>query len=298
MKAVGVLVVLGLIIAALVGTVWFLGSTNPVTPAGYVGYVTQGAVFGEAKFIKTQSGPTSPGRHWMYDVTNISITPYTYSEPFKGNDGIITKDDLLLQFQVHIVFKINSEKVQQFVENFSTIDPNAKVAVSPDKIVEAAYTNRFKEPIRTCTRDNVQVLNGMGVKDNIAELSKKLLKKAREIAADTPFEILDVVVGNIQYPNEVTDAVSKKLATSQLWEQKQTEIEIEKRDAEKRVIQAQGIADSMNIINQKLTPAYLQHEAIEAQKLMVGSPNHTTVYIPVGPMGVPLTGTFDSKTGK
>jgi hypothetical protein len=25
---------------------------------------------------------------------------------------------------------------------------------------------------------------------------------------------------------------------------------------------------------------------------MVNSPNHTTVYIPVGPMGVPLTGTF------
>jgi hypothetical protein len=27
---------------------------------------------------------------------------------------------------------------------------------------------------------------------------------------------------------------------------------------------------------------------------MVGSPNHTTVYIPVGPMGVPLVGTLDS----
>jgi hypothetical protein len=25
---------------------------------------------------------------------------------------------------------------------------------------------------------------------------------------------------------------------------------------------------------------------------MVGSPNHTVVYIPVGPMGVPLTGTL------
>ena len=25
---------------------------------------------------------------------------------------------------------------------------------------------------------------------------------------------------------------------------------------------------------------------------MVGSPNHTVVYIPVGPMGVPITGTF------
>jgi len=50
----------------------------------------------------------------------------------------------------------------------------------------------------------------------------------------------------------------------------------------------------MQIINERLTAPYLQHEAIEAQKAMVGSPNHTTVYIPVGPMGVPLVGTFQT----
>ena len=54
----------------------------------------------------------------------------------------------------------------------------------------------------------------------------------------------------------------------------------------------------MEIINQRLTPTYLQHEAIEAQKAMVGSPNHTTIYIPVGPMGVPLVGTFDTQSGQ
>ena len=48
----------------------------------------------------------------------------------------------------------------------------------------------------------------------------------------------------------------------------------------------------MEIINEKLTPEYLQYVAIEAQKMMVGSPNNTVVYIPVGPMGVPLVGTM------
>ena len=28
---------------------------------------------------------------------------------------------------------------------------------------------------------------------------------------------------------------------------------------------------------------------------MVGSPNHTTIYIPVGAMGVPIVGTFDAQ---
>ena len=61
----------------------------------------------------------------------------------------------------------------------------------------------------------------------------------------------------------------------------------------KRVVQAEGIGKAMAIINERLTSQYLQHEAIEAQKAMVGSPNHSTVYLPVGPMGVPLVGTLE-----
>ena len=50
----------------------------------------------------------------------------------------------------------------------------------------------------------------------------------------------------------------------------------------------------MEIIRGQLSAMYIQHKAIEAQKGMVNSPNHTVVYIPVGPMGVPLTGTFNA----
>ena len=68
---------------------------------------------------------------------------------------------------------------------------------------------------------------------------------------------------------------------------------IEQKEREKREVQALGIANSMQIIRGQLSPMYIQHEAIEAQKQMVNSPNHTVVYIPVGPMGVPLTGTLE-----
>jgi len=102
------------------------------------------------------------------------------------------------------------------------------------------------------------------------------------------------VVGNVQYPDEVADAVSRKLAATQELERKDTEIEIERKERTKREVQATGIANAMQIIRGQLNALYIQHEAIEAQKLMVNSPNHTTVYIPVGPMGVPLTGTFQT----
>ena len=119
-----------------------------------------------------------------------------------------------------------------------------------------------------------------------------VLARIRQYAADSPFVISSVVVGNVQYPTEVADAVSRKLAATQELQRKDTEIEIERKERTKREVQAQGIANAMQIIRGQLSAMYIQHEAIEAQKLMVNSPNHTVVYIPSGPMGVPITGTF------
>ena len=123
-------------------------------------------------------------------------------------------------------------------------------------------------------------------------IGQAVLTRIRDYAIDSPFLINSVVVGNVQYPSEVADAVSRKLAATQELERKDTEIAIEGKERTKREVQATGIANAMRIIRGQLNALYIQHEAIEAQKLMVNSPNHTTVYIPVGPMGVPLTGTF------
>src|SRR5262245_33026249 len=82
----------------LVGFIWMLGSRNPYTPAGYVGYLTRGAVFGKSTFYGIQRGPTSAGRSWLLDVTNVSITPYTYTEGFTGDETVLSKDNLKIAF--------------------------------------------------------------------------------------------------------------------------------------------------------------------------------------------------------
>ena len=157
-----------------------------------------------------------------------------------------------------------------------------------------ALMKALREPLRTFARDAVQRLNGLTIKERITEIGSDIFTHAQELTKNTPFKVTSVVVGNIQYPQEVEDAVARKMAATQLLEQKQTEIEIEEREKQKRVVQAEGIARAMEIISERLTTQYLQHEAIEAQKAMVNSPNHTTIYIPVGPMGVPLVGTLDT----
>jgi hypothetical protein len=70
-------------------------------------------------------------------------------------------------------------------------------------------------------------------------------------------------------------------------------VQVEKQKAEIRIVDAEGIARSQQIINATLTDRYLQHEAIQAQAQMANSPNHTTIYIPSGNNGIPLVKTVD-----
>jgi regulator of protease activity HflC (stomatin/prohibitin superfamily) len=283
----------GIAVALLMG-VWLAGSHNPYTPAGYVGYLTKGALFGQSRFYGVQRGPTSPGRQWLLDVTNVSVTPYTYTETFAADDSVLSRDNLKISFAVHTVWRVDQARVPLFMERFSTTVAEGATERSPDAIVKVAYGHFVREPLRTFARDEVQRRDGLRVKDDLIPIGEAVLKRIQAYAATSPFIISSVVVGNVQYPAEVADAVARKLAATQELERKDTEIAIERKERTKREIQATGIAASMQIIRGQLTSLYVQHEAIEAQKLMVNSPNHTTVYIPVGPMGVPLTGMLDA----
>ena len=119
--------------------VWFFGSRNPFTPAGYVGYLTKGAIFGQSRFYAVQRGPTSPGRTWLLAVTNVSVTPYTYHEDFVSDEAVLSRDNLKIGFRVHTVWRVDADQIPLFMERFSTTVSNAVLEKDPDAIVKVAY---------------------------------------------------------------------------------------------------------------------------------------------------------------
>lgn len=89
------------------------------------------------------------------------------------------------------------------------------------------------------------------------------------------------------------DANNEVLVNEIRIKQTQQLVEVEKQKAEIKVAEANGIAEAQRIINATLTDRYLQHEAIQAQEKMAGSPNHTTIYIPSGQNGIPIVKTIE-----
>jgi len=261
----------------------FAACYNPDTPAGRVGYCQRGAVVGKTRFYNLQTGPTSTGMGWLLSCTNVVITPITFDEVFKVEDGssILSKDKLQISFAVHTVLHVRDGQVKNLMENYVT---------NFEAPVQSFYINFLQARLRTIAREELPKYDAFVINTDIEKISTNIEALVKKIVLDTPIEVLSVVVGNIQYPVEVANSVSKKIAAQQLLEQQETQLSIVNKQAEQRVAEARGISEAQKIINATLTTNYLQHEAIEAQKAMVGSPNHTTVYLPVGPMGVPIVG--------
>jgi len=248
-----------------------IGCTNPHTPAGNEGFVFEDPrIFGKGGFRGVIKGPGNYGVSlWRNRVMNIDMRPNTYNEDLR----ILAKDDLNITFHFHAVLSMKENTVKAVVQKYGA---------------EKWYKRFIKEPFRTFIRDSVQHYTSRDIKTKRDIISKEVREKLLQHVKDTPFQLVSLVVGNVDYPSIVATAVEKKLAAQQLLEEKAVQKQIAQRDAEIKIEEAKGIAEAQKIINTTLSKNYLQHEAIKAQEKMAGSPNHTTVYIPVGSNGIPI----------
>ncbi len=247
------------------------GCSNPSTPAGHEGYVyEQPRILGKGGYKGSVEGPGNFGASvWRNRVINIDVRPNTYSEDFQ----ILARDDLNVAFTVNAIISVRPGSVQDVVQKYGGED---------------WYRRYVREPFQTFVRTEVQAYESRAIKEHRGDIAGNVEQSLHGHLEGTPFELVNLVVGNIDYPEVVTLAVEKKLAAQQLLEEKEVQKEIAMRDAEIRIEEAKGIAEAQKIINETLTVNYLQHEAIMAQEKMANAPNHTTVYIPVGANGMPL----------
>lgn len=262
----------------LLGVLTLTACTNPHTPAGSEGYVFENPrLFGEGGFQGIVEGPGNFGvSPWRNQAINIDVRPTTFSEPFQ----ILAQDDLNVAFQIHVVLRVQAGTVQSVVEAYSA---------------DQWYARYVKEPFRAFARQAIQAYASHELKAQRPIIAEQIQVNLATYLEGSPFEIINLSIGNIDYPDVVAQAVEKKLAALQLLQQKETQKEIAQKDAEIRIEEAKGIAQAQEIINATLTENYLQHEAINAQKTMANSPNHTTVYIPVGSNGIPIVYTTSSR---
>jgi hypothetical protein len=260
--------VLGAVVAVVVVViaVSFAGCANHHTPAGHVGYIKSRPVLGAGAFVGIQRGPTSTGFVWRQDVTNIDVRTRTFSESMV----IPTRNRLELTLKAHARIRLRPDRVRQVIERYGG---------------ENWYVNNVRDQYRATVRDKVQKLDVFEVKDEMRRIGDEVLADMKARYADTPIELLSIDIGDITYPQGVVDSVVAKFVTNEENERKDVELQIAQKRIEIGIAEAQGIADSQQIIRTTLDPMFLQFEALRAIEDMAGHPNTTFLMFPFGKNG-------------
>jgi regulator of protease activity HflC (stomatin/prohibitin superfamily) len=286
------------VVLVILALVWNANSNNVQAPAGYATYVVERPIFGNTSFKEVILGPDSTGLSWRLYGDRVSVTPYSYSENFTGPDAVIAKDKLAMQGSAHIVFRIRSDKdsIRTYMEKFGGLDESH----SADETAHLAYENYIEQPFKTLIREEFATEDGLDVPNNIGSMGADITKKLSERLASTPFEVMQVVIGNAQPPQLVLDQIAQKVAKTQELERKATEQSI--ADLNKNIQKAEGeaagekelaIATQRALANKQIsdsiTPQLLQYLAIENMK------GADKIYIPIGSNGMPIVGTISTE---
>ncbi len=258
-KVVGViLIILGLLTASVrqidagrVGIVSLFGNvTDRTLPAG-LSLVNPLATVTEFD-VKTQN-------YTMSAVHDEGIK--------EGDDAIrvLTADGLEVVIDLTVLYRVVAADAPKIFREIGT-----------------DYTDKIVRPItRTRIRDNAVYYDAVALYSSRRDEFQGRIYKTIEADFKKRGLLLEqLLVRNIALPNSVKQTIESKINAEQDSQKMQFVLAKERQEAERKRVEAQGIADYQKILSTGLSEKQLQYEQIKAQKELAASPNTKIVIIP------------------
>ena len=245
----------------------------------------------------------------LTNTTFLTIKPGEKGVLFKRFGGGLDKDKIYNQgFQVVMPWNnmfIYDVKTNEAFEEMDVLSKNGlsiKVELSfrynpdPQKIgylhdqIGKDYVKRIIKPdIRSATREVIGQYNPEELYSTKREAIQQEIFDKTSKSIGEKYLVLDaVLIRSVTLPDNLRNAIEKKLEEEQLSLQYQYKIDRERQDAERRVIEAQAKADANRILNASLTDKILRDKGIEATLLLANSPNSKVVVVGGSGDGLPL----------
>jgi len=146
------------------------------------------------------------------------------------------------------------------------------------------YRDKIVRPItRTKIRDNAvyyQAVDLFGSKRD--EFQQRIYKSIEDDFKKRGLMLEQLLVRNITLPNSVKASIESKINAEQDAKKMEFVLQKEKQEAERKRVEAQGIADYQKIINTGLTDQQLQYEQIKAMKEIALSANAKVIVMGKG----------------
>ncbi len=219
------------------------------------------------------------GFQWHLPWNNIFVYKVQLQEN-KEAVTVLSSDGATIRLEMSIMYYPIASKLDSLQV---TIGQNYyQVAVAPQLrgIARSAAGNYTPEEIYSTKREEVTEL----IKNNLTE-----------VIADKFIQIENVILRDVQIPPKISEAINFKLAAEQESQKMIFTIEKEKREADRKRIEAQGIADFQKIVSAGITKSLLKWKGIEATLKIAESPNTKIIIVGNDAGSLPIILSADEK---
>jgi len=187
----------------------------------------------------------------------------------EGDDAIrvLSNDGLEVVIDLTVLYRISPEDAPKI---FKQIGVN--------------YADKIVRPVtRTRIRDNAVYYDAVALystKRN--EFQQRIYKSIEDDFKKRGLILEQLLIRNINLPTSVKKTIESKINAEQEAQKMQFVLQKEKQEAERKRVEAQGIADYQRIISTGLTDKQLQYEQIKAQKEIATSNNSKVIFMGKG----------------
>jgi len=120
------------------------------------------------------------------------------------------------------------------------------------------------------------------------EIEKQIYDEVTRALEGKHVVVEAVLVRDVDLPDAIKTAIGDKLAEEQRAQKMRFTLDRERQEAQRKQIEAEGIAKYQSIVRQGLTGEYLQFKGIEATAKLAESPNTKVVIVGAGKGGLPV----------
>jgi regulator of protease activity HflC (stomatin/prohibitin superfamily) len=234
---------------------------------------------------KVQNDILGSGLHFinpLMEVQKMDIKTQNYTMSAVKDEGAKEGDDA-----IRVLTSDGLEVVIDLTVLYKVLPVDA-----PEILRETGldYTDKIVRPLaRTKIRDNAVYYDAVSLYSNKRdEFQNRIFQSIAGEFQKRGLLLEQLLLRNVTLPQAVKTSIEQKMTAEQDAQKMQYILQKEQQEAQRKRIEAQGIADYQHIISESLTDKQLQYESIKAQLEIAKSANAKVIIIGKGSTPVML----------